>query len=119
MAVKRKRRSRTMYQVKKGATRAAVNVLSAFTIFLLIFAITLFFILVQWKNVAVRQTLERITTLEKEVRLLSSRHIQLETRRNELLKQIPHIAMQKLGMVPMEKAKILTVDEREYRKYVP
>ncbi len=113
MAVKRRKRSTTIYHVKKGATRAAVDMLSAVSLFVLLVSLTLIFIFVQWKNVAVRQTLENITRLEKEVRLLNSRRIQLETRRNELMKRIPHIAMTRLGMEPIENPKILTVDGKK------
>lgn len=118
MAVQNKKRKKTVYHVKKGAQNAAYNFLSAFGIFMLIFAVTVFFILFQWKSVKFRSTLSGIDGLTKEVLDLNASNSQLEIMKNELLKEVPYIAEKQLGMItPVRKPGTVLVNAEKLRHY--
>ncbi len=118
MAVQNKKRKKTVYHVKKGAQNAAYNFLSAFGIFMLIFAVTVFFILFQWKSVKFRSNLSEIDILTKEVLDLNASNSQLEIVKNELLKEVPYIAEKQLGMItPVQKPGTVLVNAEKLRHY--
>ncbi len=120
MPVNRKSRKKrnTVYRVKKGAQGAATHFLTAFAIFMTVLLITLFFILYQWKNVAIRTHLDQIATLEAEILSLNSENNQLETKRNELLMQIPEISKNRLDMVtPVKSQPKLQIEKKKLNYY--
>lgn len=118
MAVNRKSRKKTVYRVKKGAQNAAIHFLSAVSIFLIIVLLTAFFILFQWKNVKIRDNLEQIEQLKAEILMLNAEKSRLETVRNQLLKQIPHLAREQLGLViPVKRPAVIKVNREELLSY--
>jgi len=118
MAVNRKSRKKAVYRVKKGAQSAAIHFLSAVSIFLGIVLLTAFFILFQWKNVRIRANLEQIGRLKAEILVLNAEKSRLETVRNQLVKQVPHLAEEQLGMViPVKKPAVIKVNREELLSY--
>lgn len=99
MKTRPKKRGTTIYRVREKASHAAYNFLSAFSIFMGILMLTTFFILFQWKNVKIRIHLEQIDKLQQEILILNAENSQLQTVRNEYLKNIPEIAKNKLDLV--------------------
>ncbi len=115
----RKRRSRTtVYQLKKGATSAAYNFFTVFGIFAVIMLLTVFFILFQWKNLMINRYLKEIDQLKLQVMQLHSMNSDRESRRNELLKNVPYVAADRLDMIfPLEAAKKVRVDKKVLLEY--
>jgi hypothetical protein len=99
MKTRYKKRGTTIFKVKEGASHAAYNFLSAFSIFIGILMLTTFFIFFQWKNVKIRIYLEQIDKLQQELLIINAENSQIQTVRNELLKNIPEIAKNKLDLV--------------------
>jgi hypothetical protein len=118
MGTRRKKRKSTIYRVRQGASRAAYQFLSAFGIFSVILVLTGFFILFQWKNVKIQLYLEQIDKLKHEILILNVDNSQLVTTRNELLKQVPEIAQQKLQMTSQIEIKhTISLNKKNLVKY--
>jgi hypothetical protein len=97
--VRRKSRKQTTYRFAKSAQGFARGLLGSLGIVLMIMVIAVFFIFYQWKEVRINKSLKNIQTLNLEILSLNSQKSRLETRRNELIKQIPVRAKNELGMV--------------------
>lgn len=118
MGFKRKKRNSTIYRVRQGASRAAYQFLSAFGIFSVLFVLTGFFILFQWKNVKIQLYLEQIDHLKHEILILNAENSQLLTTRNEILKQVPEVAQKKLQMISQIEIKhTFYLDKKNLVKY--
>ena len=118
MIRKRKSRKKTIYHMKRGASSAISNFLSAFSIFIILLFLTGFFIFFQWKNVMFRSVLTQIDRLSEEILVLNTEKARLETIRNELLKTVPEKAEKKLGLVTSVNAgQKLVVDKKLYVLY--
>lgn len=113
-----KKKRPTVYKVREGATYAAYNFLSAFSIFTGILILTGFFILFQWKNVKIRLYLEQIDKLKQEILILNAENSQLATTRIELLKKVPEVAENRLKMVTqIEPIYRIYIDDNKLIKY--
>lgn len=118
MGFKRKKRNSTIYRVRQGANRAAYQFLSAFGIFSVLLVLTGFFILFQWKDVKIQLYLEQIDHLKHEILILNAENSQLLTTRNEILKQVPEIARQRLQMISqIEIKQTIYLDKKNLVKY--
>ena len=104
--------------MKRGASSAISNFLSAFSIFIILLFLTGFFIFFQWKNVMFRSVLTQIDRLSEEILVLNTEKARLETVRNELLKTVPEKAEKKLGLLTSVNAgQRLVVDKKLYVLY--
>ncbi len=119
MVNKSSRRKKTVrYKVKMRATAAVSQVISAFGLFVGICMLTIFFILFQWKNVKIHDYLEEIDKLHQEILVLNAETGRLESIRNGLIRQVPHLAEERLKMrVPQEAPRKITVSARKLARY--
>lgn len=99
MPVNRRSRKKTIYHVKRKAKSGARMLFSVFQITLLLSVFSVFFILFQWKNIAISKQLKEISQLKAEILMLSAGNSALETQKHELEKQVPVKAKKLFGMI--------------------
>ncbi len=114
----RRRKKTAVYQLKLKVQQTAGHFLWSLVVFLGILLLTGGFILFQWKDVTIRTYLREIDLLNLEINKLYSVNSELRARRNELIKRVPEVAQQKLGMIfPGEVVPKLEVDSKKLAYY--
>ncbi|GAB4376890.1 MAG: hypothetical protein Kow0042_23740 [Calditrichia bacterium] len=117
MAIHRRKRSQTAYQLRLKVKNTATNVATALAIFLIIFLLTAFFIIYQWKDITITNYLNDLGKLNDEILELEAEFSRLQIRKNELINRVPARAEQMLGMVVNLENKKFEVDQKKLESY--
>ncbi|MFZ0391297.1 MAG: hypothetical protein WAN36_12640 [Calditrichia bacterium] len=118
MKQQRRKSGKMVYRVKKQASAGMAVLFVWIFIFALILLLSASFILYQYKNVKIRQTLAEISQLEKDILILNAENVRLEKLRIQNEKEVPAKAASRLGMYnPVEKNHLLIVEKDELSTY--